>query len=162
MFAVTYLNFLTIQDSFRYKSSISNSFFFRQMFWSSTSLGRVAVRCCTVFDTQGFNSKREFIATQGPLPSTKDDFWRMVWEYDCRAIVMVTKCVEAQRTKCDRYWPSDMEPIFYGDLQVTIIGEDSSCHIWTITELQISMVHNTHAFCLLHSFLSIFKRLTLR
>jgi len=89
---------------------------------------------------QGFNSKREFIATQGPLPSTTDDFWRMVWEYNCRAIVMVTKCVEAGRLKCDQYWPRDMEPIFYGDLQVTIISEDSSCHIWTIRELQISMV----------------------
>ena len=97
------------------------------------------VYCCTV---QGFSSKREFIATQGPLPSTTDDFWRMIWEYNCRAVVMVTKCVEAGRLKCDQYWPSDMEPVFYGDLQVTVVNEDSSCQTWTIRELQITMVCN--------------------
>ena len=64
----------------------------------------------------------------------------MIWEYNCRAIVMLTKCVEAGRLKCDQYWPSDKEPVFYGDLQVTIINEDFSCNIWTIRELQISMV----------------------
>jgi len=101
------------------------------------TLGRCAVIRCLC---QGFNSKREFIATQGPLPSTTDDFWRMVWEYNCRAIVMVTKCMEAGRIKCDQYWPSDMEPIFYGDLQVTVIGEDTSGSNWTTRELQIAMV----------------------
>jgi len=57
---------------------------------------------------------------------------------------MLTKCVEAGKLKCDQYWPSDMEPVFYGDLQVTIVSEDSSCNTWTIRELQISMVY---AFC---------------
>jgi cadherin 5 type 2 (VE-cadherin) len=50
-----------------------------------------------VFFSQGYNSKREFIACQGPLPSTKDDFWRMVWEQNARAIVMLTRCVEKGR-----------------------------------------------------------------
>ena len=39
----------------------------------------------------GFNSKREFIVTQGPLHSTRDDFWRMCWETNSRAIVMLTR-----------------------------------------------------------------------
>ena len=94
---------------------------------------------------QGFSSKREFIATQGPLPSTEDDFWRLVWEYNCRAVVMVTKCSEAGRLKCSHYWPSDMEPVFYGDLQVTIINEDTSGDTWTVRELQISMVRTRHS-----------------
>jgi len=64
---------------------------------------------------------------------------------------MVTKCVEAGRLKCDQYWPSDMEPVFYGDLQVTVVNEDSSCQTWTIRELQITMVcvnYHTHSVAL--------------
>lgn len=44
--------------------------------------------------SQGNNFKWEYIATQGPLPGTKDDFWQMVWEQNAHSIVMVTQCVE--------------------------------------------------------------------
>lgn len=44
--------------------------------------------------SQGYNGNREFIASQGPLPSTVDDFWRMIWEQRVKGIVMVTNCTE--------------------------------------------------------------------
>ena len=54
---------------------------------------------------QGYTSKREYIATQGPLPSTRDDFWRMLWEQSCRNIVMLTKCQEKGRVSLLKiYW----------------------------------------------------------
>lgn len=56
--------------------------------------------------------------TQGPLHSTRDDFWRMTWESGTRAIIMLTRCVEKGREKCDRYWPFDTQPVYYGDIQV--------------------------------------------
>ncbi|XP_067123483.1 tyrosine-protein phosphatase 10D-like isoform X2 [Centruroides vittatus] len=84
----------------------------------------------------GFNSPREFIVTQGPLHSTRDDFWRMVWEQNCRAIVMLTRCVEKGREKCDHYWPFDMQSVYYGDIQVTILTESQYAH-WTISEFKI-------------------------
>ena len=31
-----------------------------------------------------------FVATQGPLPDTVPDFWRVVWEQNSRTIVMLT------------------------------------------------------------------------
>lgn len=37
------------------------------------------------------------MASQGSLPGTKDDFWRMVWEHGVHNVVMVTQCVEKGR-----------------------------------------------------------------
>lgn len=57
------------------------------------------VEFCTFSLLQGYNSKREYIVCQGPLPATRDDFWRMLWEQNCRNIVMLTKCVEKGRVR---------------------------------------------------------------
>ncbi|KAF6768160.1 hypothetical protein AHF37_05996 [Paragonimus kellicotti] len=47
-----------------------------------------------------------FIATQGPMPNTVVDFWRMVWHSHAPAIVMITKLVEKQEAKCELYLPN--------------------------------------------------------
>ncbi|XP_044592412.1 tyrosine-protein phosphatase 10D isoform X1 [Cotesia glomerata] len=84
----------------------------------------------------GHNSPREFIVTQGPLHSTRDDFWRMVWESNSRAIVMLTRCIEKGREKCDHYWPMDTGPVYYGDISVTILNE-TRYPDWSITEFML-------------------------
>ncbi|WAR09475.1 PTPRB-like protein [Mya arenaria] len=67
----------------------------------------------------GFHHQREFIATQGPLPGTIDDFWRMVWEQNVMVIVMLTQCKERNRVKCEMYWPDTVqEAKQYGDVVV--------------------------------------------
>ena len=43
---------------------------------------------------QGYCKENEYIASQGPLTTTEDDFWRMVWEQNTRLIVMLTRTVE--------------------------------------------------------------------
>uniref|UniRef100_A0A8P4GG41 protein-tyrosine-phosphatase n=1 Tax=Dicentrarchus labrax TaxID=13489 RepID=A0A8P4GG41_DICLA len=85
----------------------------------------------------GNNYRREYIATQGPLPGTKDDFWRMVWEHGVYNVVMVTQCVEKGRVKCDQYWPADREPLYYGDLVIQMLSE-SVLPEWTIREFKIT------------------------
>ncbi|XP_076311183.1 tyrosine-protein phosphatase 10D-like isoform X2 [Tachypleus tridentatus] len=85
----------------------------------------------------GYNSPREFIVTQGPLHSTRNDFWRMVWEQNSSSIIMLTRCIEKGREKCDHYWPFDMQPIYFGDIQVTILNE-SQYSDWTVSEFQVS------------------------
>uniref|UniRef100_H2MXH1 protein-tyrosine-phosphatase n=1 Tax=Oryzias latipes TaxID=8090 RepID=H2MXH1_ORYLA len=84
----------------------------------------------------GNNFRREYIATQGPLPGTKDDFWKMVWEQNVHNVVMVTQCVEKGRVKCDHYWPFDQDPLYYGDLIVQMLSE-SVLSEWTIREFRI-------------------------
>uniref|UniRef100_W4VRK2 protein-tyrosine-phosphatase n=1 Tax=Corethrella appendiculata TaxID=1370023 RepID=W4VRK2_9DIPT len=84
----------------------------------------------------GHNSPREFIVTQGPLHSTRDDFWRMCWESNSRAIVMLTRCFEKGREKCDHYWPHDTVPVYYGDIKVTLLN-DSHYPDWIITEFMM-------------------------
>lgn len=94
---------------------------------------------CVFTLSQGHNSPREFIVTQGPLHSTRDDFWRMVWESNSRAIVMLTRCIEKGREKCDHYWPVDTLPVYYGDICVTILNE-THYPDWSITEFMLCRV----------------------
>ncbi|KAH8315066.1 hypothetical protein KR059_006004, partial [Drosophila kikkawai] len=85
----------------------------------------------------GHNSPREFIVTQGPLHSTREEFWRMCWESNSRAIVMLTRCFEKGREKCDQYWPVDRVAMFYGDIKVQLIV-DTHFHDWSISEFMVS------------------------
>ncbi|XP_034415828.1 receptor-type tyrosine-protein phosphatase mu-like isoform X6 [Cyclopterus lumpus] len=67
----------------------------------------------------GYHRPNHYIATQGPMQETVYDFWRMVWQENSAAIVMVTNLVEVGRVKCCKYWPDDTE--IYGDMKVTLI-----------------------------------------
>jgi len=40
-----------------------------------------------------------FIAAQGCMPSTVDDFWAMVWQEKAPAIVMMTKLMEKNKVR---------------------------------------------------------------
>ncbi|XP_052810712.1 receptor-type tyrosine-protein phosphatase eta-like isoform X2 [Mya arenaria] len=86
----------------------------------------------------GYTSPREYIATQGPMLATFDDFWRMVWEQNVDTIVMLTKLVEKGRIKCDKYWPDVNEPVYYGDLVVSVTSE-SNLSDYTLRIFEIKM-----------------------
>uniref|UniRef100_A0A3B3DW68 protein-tyrosine-phosphatase n=1 Tax=Oryzias melastigma TaxID=30732 RepID=A0A3B3DW68_ORYME len=68
----------------------------------------------------GYRKQNAYIATQGPLPETFGDFWRMVWEQRAATVVMMTKLEEKSRIKCDQYWPSRGTET-YGMTQVTLL-----------------------------------------
>src|SRR5690554_348199 len=51
-------------------------------------------------------SRKSYIATQAPLPSTFLDFWTIVWEQRSQVIVMLTRQIEMGRVKCHQYWPT--------------------------------------------------------
>ncbi|KRZ09678.1 Tyrosine-protein phosphatase 10D [Trichinella zimbabwensis] len=84
----------------------------------------------------GYNSPREYIATQGPMLSTRGHFWRMVWEQHVEAIVNLTRCIEKGREKCDQYWPNLSKPLTSGDIEVVLLNETCLLN-WTLRDLLI-------------------------
>ncbi|XP_036401503.1 receptor-type tyrosine-protein phosphatase H-like [Megalops cyprinoides] len=83
------------------------------------------------------NNARQYIAAQGPLPSTVNDFWRMIWEQRVQGVVMLTNCIESGKVKCEQYWPLDYSPCTYGDVSVRISSEQKESN-WTLREFEVT------------------------
>ncbi|XP_041124660.1 receptor-type tyrosine-protein phosphatase epsilon-like isoform X2 [Polyodon spathula] len=84
----------------------------------------------------GYRQKDYFIATQGPLSQTVDDFWRMVWEWKSHSIVMLTELQEREQDKCFQYWPSEGS-VTHGDWTVEIKG-DVRCDTCSVRDFMLS------------------------
>ncbi|KAJ8249090.1 hypothetical protein GJAV_G00231070 [Gymnothorax javanicus] len=85
----------------------------------------------------GYNCKKEFIAAQGPLPGTVNEFWRMLWEKNVHTLVMLTRCNEQGRVKCEEYWPSRSK--HYKNFAVTTTSE-IPLEDWTIRDFHVKNV----------------------
>ncbi|KAJ4288808.1 phosphotyrosine-specific ptp2-like protein [Collariella sp. IMI 366227] len=70
---------------------------------------------CDYVNASHLHAKRtykRYIASQGPLPATFEDFWSVIWDNDVRVIVMLTAESEGGQLKCHPYWKgSDFGPI---------------------------------------------------
>ncbi|XP_047246635.1 phosphatidylinositol phosphatase PTPRQ [Girardinichthys multiradiatus] len=85
----------------------------------------------------GYLCPNEFIATQGPLPSTVADFWRMIWETGTRTIAMLTQCYEKGRIRCQKYWPEDNKPMtVFSDILISKVSEEVLPD-WTVRTLKV-------------------------
>lgn len=119
-------------------------------------------KCLCCFIWQGYNSRKEFIAAQGPLPTTVKDFWRMIWEKNVQTLVMLTRCNEQGRVssnsnttswleteqlvrnstrlfqvKCEQYW--DYGTKRFENINVTSVS-DIPLEDWTIRDFDIKNV----------------------
>uniref|UniRef100_A0A665WXR1 protein-tyrosine-phosphatase n=1 Tax=Echeneis naucrates TaxID=173247 RepID=A0A665WXR1_ECHNA len=75
---------------------------------------------------KGMDGPEAYIATQGPLPNTVIDFWRMNWEYNIAVIVMACREFEMGRKKCERYFPQEGgEPMNFGPFRISWESEQA-------------------------------------
>ncbi|KAH6774960.1 protein tyrosine phosphatase 1 [Perilla frutescens var. hirtella] len=64
-------------------------------------------------------SVSRFIATQGPLPHTSEDFWEMVIQYNCPVIIMLTGLVDhSNAVKCGDYFQTEDGPREFGNISI--------------------------------------------
>lgn len=78
-----------------------------------------------------------YIATQGPLPETIEDFWQMVMENNCNVIAMITREIEGGVIKCQRYWPISLkEPLELKHLRILL----ENCQITQYFIIQIFQI----------------------
>ncbi|XP_066191736.1 tyrosine-protein phosphatase non-receptor type 22 [Sylvia atricapilla] len=74
---------------------------------------------------KGVYGPRAYIATQGPLPTTVIDFWRMIWEYEVLVVVMACMEFEMGKKKCERYWAEvDGSPLHCGPFSISCEAEE--------------------------------------
>ncbi|KAI1882071.1 hypothetical protein AGOR_G00246910 [Albula goreensis] len=77
--------------------------------------------------------EKTYIATQGPMINTVNDFWQMTLQEDCPVIVMITKLKE-KNEKCVLYWPEKRG--IYGKVEV-LINSMKECEHYTIRNLTV-------------------------
>jgi protein tyrosine phosphatase len=46
----------------------------------------------------GHNKLKEFILSQHPLESIREDFWRMLWDHNAQTVVLLSSINEEVRT----------------------------------------------------------------
>ncbi|XP_072511476.1 receptor-type tyrosine-protein phosphatase R isoform X2 [Notamacropus eugenii] len=83
--------------------------------------------------------EKAFIATQGPMINTVNDFWHMVWQEDSPVIVMITKLKE-KNEKCVLYWPEKRG--IYGKVEVLVLGV-KECDNYTVRNLTLKQGSHT-------------------
>lgn len=99
-----------------------------------------------------FKGEKRFICTQGPMETTIDDFWRLVWQEKCKAIVMLCDVIEQNKKKCESYWPTEQgkEMQTSSGLIIKNVNIIQAEAIMTMTRLKVSAKGNEPSIELKH------------
>eukprot|EP00731_Ephydatia_muelleri_P019048 Em0011g1088a len=89
----------------------------------------------------GYKQQKAFIIAQGPLKSTCRDFWKMVCDRKCGAIVMLSQLEEGGKEVCHQYWP-DQGIESYGEFTIES-GEQEAHDGYTIRTLYLAAAKST-------------------
>lgn len=92
----------------------------------------------------GYKERKKFICAQGPMDSTVNDFWRMIWEQHLEIIVMLTNLEEYNKAKCAKYWPEQInDATKFGEITVKFVHEQRYTD-YLVRELKITRSHSAH------------------
>nr|CAG25453.1 putative tyrosine phosphatase protein [Toxoneuron nigriceps polydnavirus] len=102
-----------------------------------------------VFDFNHNEERMGFIATQAPLRTTVEDFWRMVWSENTKMIVMLMKLEDP---KYFPYWSPDIgNHITIGKFKIsTIVSYKASYYVHTVLLIinqEITELRLIHHYC---------------
>ncbi|CAK9309665.1 unnamed protein product [Citrullus colocynthis] len=101
--------------------------------------------------TSSSNSLSKFIATQGPLTHTYEDFWEMVFQYKCPAILMLTRLVDNYKmVKCGDYFQAEDGPRDFGNLIVISKWIKSSNSSLILRHLEVNHKESEDSVAVLH------------
>ncbi|KAK2144289.1 hypothetical protein LSH36_771g00037 [Paralvinella palmiformis] len=79
-------------------------------------------RNLVVVPGESFKAHNTFVVTQMPLPDTIADFWQLIVEQGCQAIVMLNDMTANDET-CLRYWPEELNSkVQYGEVFVELLS----------------------------------------
>ncbi|KAL6641809.1 hypothetical protein ACP70R_019990 [Stipagrostis hirtigluma subsp. patula] len=127
-----YIDILPFDDTrVRLTSQTSNGDYINASYTKATEDNRVAT----------------FISTQGPLVNTFEDFWQMVWENQCPAIVMVT---QFDCFKCDEYLPLRNGQGAYGKYNVKIRKTRRDNHQIWLRDVEVQCNESGKVHSVLH------------
>ncbi|XP_037578323.1 uncharacterized protein LOC119461177 isoform X2 [Dermacentor silvarum] len=99
---------------------------------------------------KGASGSRAYIASQGPLPTTVMDFWRMIWECEVQVIIMACNEKESGKYKCERYWPNEGEKKQYGNITVELVKWKQVCPDFLLRTLRARCGTEERTLCQFH------------
>ncbi|XP_076468878.1 uncharacterized protein LOC143299506 isoform X2 [Babylonia areolata] len=96
------------------------------------------------------NGEMGYIASQGPMPHTVNDFWRMLWEYNIEIVFMACKLKEDGRPKCEKYWADNGENATFGDITVYTESEEEIQEHFVRRQLRFEKDGESHTLTQFH------------
>ncbi|XP_022134819.1 protein-tyrosine-phosphatase PTP1, partial [Momordica charantia] len=101
--------------------------------------------------TSSSKSISQFVATQGPLPHTYEDFWEMVFQYKCPAILMLTRLVDNYKmVKCGDYFQAEDGPRDFGNIYVVSQWIKTSNSSLILRHLEVNRKELEESVAVLH------------
>ncbi|KAJ8040645.1 Receptor-type tyrosine-protein phosphatase epsilon [Holothuria leucospilota] len=81
------------------------------------------------------DGSRYFLMAQSPLPATVEDFWRLVYDYQCRTVIMLDNANNIDKTFV-QYWPDGRA--VYASITVDLV---TSMKFDTFTKRTFTVTH---------------------